>query len=1292
MTSLRASCLVFLRLAVLLLAVSAPAGAQPPTAPLAAKTAPASPSAATAAGDLRLTVTAPPAAAPQGTAAFKGWTDAITGGVAVFWSALGLLAGGFAGWLVWREWRRDPIVVEPFDVPAGLAETGLTGAVLSQQLFDEIVSLQTLARTDDGPGDAAFIELPRLQVDLQLPGMSWSVRGAIRYFRQALGRGERRLMGEVVQHGRLYTIRLRGSQGRAVDVPVRFRHAGDFPAALRAAAEAGLQIADPFQAATLFHALDTPADGFARTLAALRLHLADGGLHRHQDAYVLWAAVCRALGDPVGMEERLALAREAGRPRHRPAGPPRLGSRYLNFTGSLARERRDLDAAETAFDLALAHDRRNIGALNNLGLVALDRHQSGLATQRFRQLLRRHPRSSRGHRGLGLVAERDGDLATALVCQARAVDLAPRARWPRLNHAELLKRCGLLAAATAEAEALVELAPDFGPGWRLLARLALDQGRLTEATELAARAIAVDPADPWVRMDLARARLRLGQTDAAEAVWREVSALRPNLPALWRLGAEIAARRGDVDGVEARYQRAIDCDPADPWAWIDRGWQRQRRGDPQGALAALAAMPRADERWELLRAQARLLNDAGDWRAAGPPLRRALDLAPEAAQLRLDLAWQCHRRGDPAGALAEAGVLLAQGVLIPEVARLLRNVHLRRDDAAGAEAALRDLARRFPAVGEVALELAALLREQERHAEALALLGPWCADAIAGPAARAERARVQEALGDTEAALADLQAAARDRPDNVDLLVVIADRLLALDRPDLALPLAERVQARRDDWAEAGRCLADVLIRLGRHDEAERLLVAALAAEPGREGAVRACCRRLREWGRADAALACAEEFAARFPLHPTGAVERVRALEALGRIVEAEAVARAAAAAAPPGDDWVGEVHGELLLRHGAPGCALAAAAARSGSPMSCRSTALRIEARWLREQGELDAALDRLARATEAAPEAIDDFLLAADWLAQQARDEAKAAATGTASAAGPATSTVGGPRAAAPDIGTTIDFRAALDQLTAGLARRPHSLKLLRRQARLLCEAGDFAVARATLDTLAELAPKLIDDALDWADAMRCCGDGAAAEAMLAELARRAGKAPVLLLALARAELAAGRADGVEAFAAAADAQAPMTPRITLQAAGLIAQAGRPDAAIALLGAAVQRQPDEARLHHELARQLARVGRAAQAEAELDAAAQCLPRFDIWRVCDHAEVCLQLGRRDEALAAARQARALSLATGTRVARLGRILAKAGDPVAGSGYELDFELARLDAALPDALAGLDA
>ena len=95
-----------------------------------------------------------------------------------------------------------------------------------------------------------------------------------------------------------------------------------------------------------------------------------------------------------------------------------------NFAlGNLRLAQGDLSAAKNYYDAALRIDPKHKGALNNLGVIALDENHSGVAVQYFRQTLQLEPRNAKTHYLLAKALLAAGDTAGASVALQRAIEL-----------------------------------------------------------------------------------------------------------------------------------------------------------------------------------------------------------------------------------------------------------------------------------------------------------------------------------------------------------------------------------------------------------------------------------------------------------------------------------------------------------------------------------------------------------------------------------------------------------------------------------------------------------------------------------------------------------------------------------------------------------------------------------------------------------------------------------------------------------------------------------------------------
>lgn len=237
-------------------------------------------------------------------------------------------------------------------------------------------------------------------------------------------------------------------------------------------------------------------------------------------------------------------------------------------------------------------------------------------------------------------------------------------------------------------------------------------------------------------------------------------------------GALVALNRGlaqqalgRMQEAEPAFRSAAAALPAHPEPLFRLGMLAGLRGEAAEAMTQFrAALARQPDHVPALAALAALEDAQGRATEAAALLRRALAVAPEEPELRLSLARLALAQGDAAEAAALARQVLAARPCHMAAARLLAEAWLTH----GPESAL-------------------------------AQLGPWVAAVPLSPAPALVAAALHQALGDTEAALAELRVA------------------------DALHPGAHDVQA------ELGRVLA----RLGRVTEAEAALRAALAQRPG---------------------------------------------------------------------------------------------------------------------------------------------------------------------------------------------------------------------------------------------------------------------------------------------------------------------------------------------------------------------------------------------------------------------------------------------------------------------------
>jgi tetratricopeptide (TPR) repeat protein len=512
-----------------------------------------------------------------------------------------------------------------------------------------------------------------------------------------------------------------------------------------------------------------------------------------------------------------------------------------------------------------------------------------------------------------LAADLPGRTAEALRAFREALALAPRspeavagyatafaeAAGEDADGAELRANHDLVRAALAAAPR-----PDLEAAYARLLLAVPGDGNVAEALALAGRAASAAPSDPGARLALGLAELRSDPAAAARRLEEAAQAI-PSDRRLLTAAARARWAAGDAAGALALAERRLALDAAHPGALAlqaevlaacDRlaeakaTLERWASAEPDSALPPLLlarlAYQREDDlaaaRRHLDAALARRADDfvaaralahkaavelaAGDVPAAESAVAQALARVPASAPARFQAAVLAHRRGDAPALRESAGVLGDRGGAV--VARLLaaRSAELSGTDEEAQEAylALAAAAPREPAVllatagalarlraGGRALEVARRALERD-PAEGRLRRVPT--DYWEGPAPLVEASRRLEAIGGAE--------------------------------------------SRGGATAFAAAAAAELL--LGRTVAADRLARLALGASPQALPPVLILAQVALDRGQARQAMALASAAVAADPHHPVALAMRGRALEALGRNLDAEGAHRAATEAGP--------------------------------------------------------------------------------------------------------------------------------------------------------------------------------------------------------------------------------------------------------------------------------------------------------------------------------------------------------------------------------------------------------
>lgn len=185
----------------------------------------------------------------------------------------------------------------------------------------------------------------------------------------------------------------------------------------------------------------------------------------------------------------------------------------------------------------------------------------------------------------------------------------------------MLAEVGARLGRYADAEALLERCLELAPGF-LAARhnYAIVLNRQNKAVELSREAdllLQAEPENPAFRVLKAAALARIGDFDAAIAIYEQILSAFPDHVKVWlSLGHALKSAGRNAQGVDA-YSRAVALMPSYGEAWWSLANLKTYRFTAEQVSAMRAQLERADlgdeDRLHLAFALGKALEDAGDW-------------------------------------------------------------------------------------------------------------------------------------------------------------------------------------------------------------------------------------------------------------------------------------------------------------------------------------------------------------------------------------------------------------------------------------------------------------------------------------------------------------------------------------------------------------------------------------------------------------------------------------------------------------------------------------------------------
>lgn len=457
--------------------------------------------------------------------------------------------------------------------------------------------------------------------------------------------------------------------------------------------------------------------------------------------------VARFPEDPRGARLLATIEMEAGRPRDAAAVLARAAvptTRDVELLEMLARAHaaagQRAEAAQ-ALERAAALSPNNSGLLMRLAIARLALGDVQGTQDAATESLRHGPTQAGAREVLATTAIARGNLDEA---EAALAALEPAARNGEVALV-LTGNLGLirldLAGARAAFEQAIRQAPETRIGRIGLARVALLEGKPTEAQGLLAEVLRRDPGNAETIRRLSEQARSGGEVgDAALATLTAVQAEHPADPALALATADLLVRRREFD-------RAL--------AILEAAPLRQLRGPVMGL------------------ARSEVLGAAGRWEPAEVAAREALAEDPESVQARLQLARLRVRVED----VRTAESVLREGLRVtpaqPALQQALVGLIFEKQ---GLEAALAEADRMaaqptaMPAAASLRGEVLMVARRPEEAAQAFAR----AMQAAPGPVLAQRLAAAWIAAGQPDRAAAALRERIQAAPDDRDALGMLS--------------------------------------------------------------------------------------------------------------------------------------------------------------------------------------------------------------------------------------------------------------------------------------------------------------------------------------------------------------------------------------------------------------------------------------------------------------------------------------------------------------------------------------
>jgi len=440
--------------------------------------------------------------------------------------------------LLFGQFRRDQVIIEPIAVPEALALQGVTPEVAANRIWDGLRDVAAKAHTSKE--QIAAIPDAR-QVEFSFPDSGFSIESLVFHVRRLFNAYETRIAGEIVcsdpacaREGLRLRLRVIRDGIDMVDLPpMGQRPERDYFAE---AAAGVLSVLDPFVAI----AATSQDQPFRATVLARRLIRS-----HHPDAK--WAH---------------------------------------NLIGLIRSDEGDDEAAIEEFNAALALDKNFAVARSNLGNTLIRKNDLAGARAQFEAIRRQNPKSVRAAEGFADIAAAEGNRAEAVRLLLEAAELDPQSPRYYSKAGRIEMAAGNAAAAVKLLERALELDPGHLPAFAALGAMYVGNDDYTSAAKIYRAAADYAPEDADAQASYGRIQAILKEWEGALETYGRAVALEPDSAEYRYEHARALQALGRHEEALASLAEALRLDPEYADAYMSIGDSHRSLGRDAEAIAA----------------------------------------------------------------------------------------------------------------------------------------------------------------------------------------------------------------------------------------------------------------------------------------------------------------------------------------------------------------------------------------------------------------------------------------------------------------------------------------------------------------------------------------------------------------------------------------------------------------------------------------------------------------------------------------------------------------------------------